>query len=54
MVTIDSNKDVIRIGHNVLGSGYIWNNTTRQWEEVKVIKYPEGWFAGPMTLTNNF
>ena len=53
-VVIDSQKDVIRVGKGVVGRGYIWSNELKDWIQVDRIEYPEGWFAGPMTLTNNF
>ena len=46
VVVVDSQSDVVRIGKGVVGSGYIWHNG--QWELVKSINYPEGWYAGPM------
>ena len=53
-MVIDSQHDVIRLGNNVSGTVYVWSVAGHQWEEVKRMKLPEGWFAGPMTLTNNF
>lgn len=46
VVVVDSQADVVRIGKDVVGSGYVWKDG--QWELVKSIKYPEGWYAGPM------
>jgi hypothetical protein len=44
-VVINSQSDVVRIGHGVKGPGYIWR--AGQWVKVRRIDYPEGWYAGP-------
>lgn len=44
---IDSSADVVRLGPNVYGSVYVWNEATKAWTLTGKIHLPEGWYAGP-------
>lgn len=45
-VVIDSTRDVVRIGPDVRGRVYVWQNG--QWQLTgKKVRLPEGWYAGP-------
>jgi hypothetical protein len=45
-VVIDSTRDVVRLGPDVRGKVYVWQNG--QWQLTgKRVKLPEGWYAGP-------
>lgn len=44
-VVIDPRVDVVRLGPDVRGSVYVWQNG--QWVLTKKTQLPEGWYAGP-------
>ena len=45
-VVLDSSSDVVRLGNNVRGNVYVWQNGA--WVKSGKVTLPEGWYAGPM------
>lgn len=45
VVVIDSASDVVRLGPNVRGSVYVWQDG--KWVRTGNVRLPEGWYAGP-------
>jgi hypothetical protein len=48
---LNSQSDVVRLGPNVTGKVYIWQNGT--WTLSGKTKLPEGWYAGPGPIGTN-
>jgi hypothetical protein len=46
-VIISKESDVVRLGPNVKGKVYVYDNATKSWTLVGPVKLPEGWYAGP-------
>jgi hypothetical protein len=44
-VVLDSQSDVVRLGEDVRGTIYMWQDG--QWRKSGKVKLPEGWYAGP-------
>jgi hypothetical protein len=44
-VVLDSQSDVVRLGHNVRGNVYVWQDGA--WTKTGSVRLPEGWYAGP-------
>lgn len=44
-VVIDSRADVVRLGPDVRGTVYVWQNG--EWQKTGKVTLPEGWYAGP-------
>ena len=44
-VVLDSQSDVVRLGDNVRGNVYVWQNG--EWTKTGKVTLPEGWYAGP-------
>ena len=44
-VVLDSQSDVVRLGDNVRGNVYVWQNGA--WTKTGKVTLPEGWYAGP-------
>ena len=45
VVVLDSQSDVVRLGSNVRGEIYVWDNGA--WSKKGKVTLPEGWYAGP-------
>lgn len=45
VVILDSQTDVVRLGSNVRGDVYVWDNGS--WSKKGKVTLPEGWYAGP-------
>jgi hypothetical protein len=45
-VVLDSQSDVVRLGHNVRGNVYVWQSGA--WTKTGKVTLPEGWYAGPL------
>lgn len=43
---LDSQSDVVRLGSNVRGNVYVWQNGA--WTKTGKVTLPEGWYAGPL------
>ena len=44
-ILLDSSADIVRIGPNVTGKVYIWQDGG--WRLSGKVTLPEGWYAGP-------
>ena len=44
-VVLDSQSDVVRLGNNVRGNVYVWQDGA--WTKTGKVTLPEGWYAGP-------
>lgn len=44
-IVLDSNRDVVRLGRDIRGHVYVWQNGA--WQLVGPVTLPEGWYAGP-------
>lgn len=44
---INTESDVVRIGPNVRGKVYVWQDNA--WRLTGKVTLPEGWYAGPLT-----
>ena len=44
-IVLDSSADVLRIGPNVTGKVYVWQDGA--WRLSGKVTLPEGWYAGP-------
>ena len=48
VVVIDSKADWVKLGPDVQGRVYLWNQTAKAWSLTdKKMALPEGWMAGP-------
>lgn len=52
-IVINNSTDVVRLGNNVKGDVYYYNAVTG-WTLTKNAQLPEGWYAGPANMTNNY
>lgn len=48
VVVIDRNSDWVKLGPDVKGHVYTWDDKTKAWVlQKKAVRLPEGWVAGP-------